>query len=190
MVLQILLRFSRLIDALSTTIGIATGWMILLTVLISAGNALMRYGANWSSNALLEIQWYLFSAVFLLCAAYTLLRNEHIRIDVVAGNLSRRTQAWIDVFGTLVFLLPMTLVLAWLAWPMFVESYVRHEVSSDAGGLLRWPVKLLVPVGFALLTIQGISELIKLVAFLSGAGPDPGERRHDPKAEPIPAEPK
>ena len=188
--MQILLRLSSLIDALSRSIGVATGWLILATVLISAGNATMRYTIHWSSNAWLEIQWYLYSAVFLLCAAYTLLRNEHIRIDIIAGNLSRRAQAWIDLFGSVFFLLPMTITLAWLSWPMFVESYVRHEMSSDAGGLLRWPAKVLVPVGFALLTLQGISELIKLVAFLSGAGPDPAEKRHDPKVEPLPAEPK
>ena len=185
-----LLRISRVIDLISTKIGVATGWLILASVLISAGNAVMRYSINWSSNAWLEIQWYLYSAVFLLCAAYTLLRNEHIRIDIIAGSLSRRTQAWIDVFGTIVFLLPMSIVLAWLSWPMFVESYVRGEVSSDAGGLLRWPVKLIVPLAFGLLTLQAVSELIKRIAYLRGLMPDPAERRESAALEPLTAEQK
>ena len=188
--MQSLLRVSRAIDAVSTKVGVATGWLILASVLISAGNAVMRYSIKWSSNAWLEIQWYLYSAVFLLCAAYTLLRNEHIRIDIIAGSLSPRTQAWIDVFGTVLFLLPMSIVLAWLSWPMFVESYVRNEISSDAGGLLRWPVKLVVPIGFALLTLQGVSELIKRIAFLRGLIPDPAGRRDTPALEPLTAEQK
>ena len=188
--MQALLRLSGIIDAINSRIGRATGWLILITVLISAGNAVMRYTIHWSSNAWLEIQWYLYSAVFLLCAAYTLLRNEHVRIDIIAGNLPRRTQAWIDLFGTLLFLLPMAVLLTWLSWPMFVDSYLRHEVSSDAGGLLRWPVKLLVPIGFFLLALQGVSELIKRIAFLMGRIPDPAERRHDPHVEPAPVEPK
>ena len=188
--MQALLHLSRWIDAVNRFVGVATGWLVLVVVLISAGNAVMRYSINWSSNAWLEIQWYLFSAVFLLCAAYTLMRNEHIRIDIVAGRFTRRTQAWIDIFGILLFLFPMTILLAWLSWPMFLDSYLRHEYSSDAGGLLRWPVKLLVPVGFVLLTAQGISELIKRVAFLQGLIPDPVSGKDDAPAELLVAEQK
>ena len=168
-----LLAFSRLIDTLNQRIGVLIYWLVLAAVLISSGNAMMRYTFNISSNAWLELQWYLFSAVFLLCAGYTLLRNEHIRIDIVAGMLSRRAQTWIDVFGTVFFLLPMSIIIMALSWPVFVESWMRDEVSASAGGLIVWPVKLLLPVGFLLLTLQGISELIKRVAFLLGLIPDP-----------------
>jgi TRAP-type mannitol/chloroaromatic compound transport system permease small subunit len=149
---------------------------VLLAVLISAGNATVRYTLDTSSNAWLEIQWYLFSAIFLLCAGYTLLHNEHVRIDVVSGRLSRRTQLWIDLLGTLFFLLPMAIVIGWLSWPLVSDAYLRHEMSGDAGGLLRWPVKLLIPIGFALLALQGISEVIKRIAWLCGAASDPGLR--------------
>lgn len=178
--MSVLLSLSRLIDALNERIGRWVYWLVLVTVLVSAGNAIMRYTFNMSSNAWLEVQWYLFSAIFLLCAGYTLLHNEHIRIDVVTGRFSRRTQAWIDVFGTLFFLLPMAAIIMWLSWPMFLDSYVRGEISADAGGLIRWPVKILVPAGFALLTLQGLSELIKKLAFLAGLIPDPTE--HAPGA--------
>lgn len=185
--MQVLLGLSRLIDALNATIGRAVYWLILLAVLISTGNAVSRYAFNLSSNAWLEIQWYLFSAVFLLCAGYTLLRNEHIRIDIVSGHLSRRAQAWIDVVGSVLFLLPMAAFILWLSWPMFVESWVRHEISANAGGLIVWPVKILVPIGFLLLTAQGISELIKRIAFLQGVIADPGEKPHGSHgAEPLP----
>jgi TRAP-type mannitol/chloroaromatic compound transport system permease small subunit len=127
--------------------------------------------------------------VFLLCAGYTLLRNEHVRIDIVAGRLSKRTQTWIDIIGAVLFLLPMALIIMWLSWPMVVDSYVRHEISGDAGGLLRWPAKVLIPVGFFLLVLQGISEIIKRVAFLMGIGPDPaaGQAAHgvDPTEEHV-----
>jgi TRAP-type mannitol/chloroaromatic compound transport system permease small subunit len=172
--MQGLLRLARIIDALNTAIGRTAMWLILAATLISAGNALMRYSLDLSSNAWLELQWYLFAAVFLLCAPYTLLKNEMVRIDVVAGRLSRRTQVWIDVGGTLFFLLPMALMLMALSWPGFVQSFVRDEVSSNAGGLVVWPARLLIPVGFGLLALQGVSELIKKLAFLVGAGPDPG----------------
>ncbi len=168
-----LLRLSRLIDALNERVGRVVYWAILISVLVSSGNAAVRYSLNISSNAWLELQWYLFSAVFLLCAGYTLLRNEHIRIDIIFGQFSRRTQIWIDIVGTVLFLLPMAIIIGWLSWPMFWNSYVGHEMSSNAGGLLRWPVKVLVPVGFLLLVLQGFSELIKRVAFLMGLGPDP-----------------
>jgi TRAP-type mannitol/chloroaromatic compound transport system permease small subunit len=178
--LSFLLRLSALIDALNKAIGQAVYWLILLAVLISAGNATIRYTLDTSSNAWLEVQWYLFSAVFLLCAGYTLLRNEHVRIDIVSGRFTKRTQAWIDVIGNALFLLPMSIIIMWLSWPMVVDSYVRHEISGDAGGLLRWPVKILIPIGFFLLSAQGVSELIKRVAFLMGLAPDPtATEQHD-----------
>src|ERR1039457_4441750 len=173
---KILLRISGLIDALNEHVGRLSYWLILVMVLVSAGNASVRYAFDRSSNAWLEIQGYLFSAVFLLCAGYTLLHNEHVRIDVIAGRLSKRAQAWIDIFGCVFFLLPMALVIMWLAWPVFMDAYTHHEISGDAGGLVRWPVKLLMPVGFFLLALQGRSELIKRIAFLLGLIPDPVEQ--------------
>jgi len=176
---NILLRFSGLIDALNEFVGRALYWLVLAAVLVSSGNALMRYSFSLSSNAWLELQWYLFGAVFLLCAGYTLLHNEHIRIDVLAGRLSRRAQSWIDVFGIVLFLLPMALIIMWLSWPIFVDAYVHKEMSGNAGGLIRWPAKLLIPVGFFLLALQGVSELIKRIAFLMGLIPDALEKRQD-----------
>ena len=176
-----LLRCSRLIDAINEHVGKTVYWLVLAMVLLSAGNAIVRKVFNYSSNAYLEAQWYMFSAVFLLAAGYTLLRNEHVRIDVIAGRLSPRAQAWIDIFGTLFFLLPMATLIMWLSWPVFVQMYVHHEISGSAGGLPLWPARLLLPVGFALLVLQGISELIKRVAFIAGAGPDP-IKRHDAHA--------
>jgi len=176
-----LLAFSRAIDGLNTRIGRGLIWLVLAAVLISAVNAIVRKAFDVSSNAFLETQWYLFSAIFLLCSPYTLLRNEHIRIDVVASRLSSRAQTWIDVFGTVVFLLPMALVITYLSWVVFMRSWNINEMSSNAGGLVIWPARLLVPVGFFLLSLQGISQLIKLVAHLRGQGPDPNER-HDPIA--------
>jgi len=178
--MKFFLALSRLIDALNERVGHATGWLVLAAVLVSAGNAAVRYSFNLSSNAWLEIQWYLFSAVFLLGAGYTLKRNEHVRIDVIAGKLSRRAQAWVDILGALLFLLPMAVIIMVLSWPLFMQAYTGHEISSDAGGLIRWPVKLLIPAGFALLVLQGISEIIKRVAFLRGitAGPA-GEKQEN-----------
>jgi TRAP-type mannitol/chloroaromatic compound transport system permease small subunit len=173
-----LLQLSRLIDALNERIGHIVYWAVLISVIVSAANAIVRYSLHTSSNAWLEVQWYLFSAVFLLCSGYTLLRNEHIRIDIVFGHFTRRTQVWIDIFGTVFFLLPMAIIIGWLSWPMFWNSYVGHEMSMNAGGLVRWPVKVLVPAGFLLLVLQGFSELIKRVAFLMGLIPDPGEKTH------------
>lgn len=183
-----LLALSRLIDALNEHVGRIVYWLVLVAVLVSAGNAVVRYTFNVSSNAWLEIQWYLFSAVFLLCAGYTLLHNQHVRIDVIAGHLSRRAQAWIDIFGTVFFLLPMAIVIAWLSWPVFVDAYQHHEVSTNAGGLVVWPGRLLVPIGFVLLVLQGLSELIKRIAFLRGLIPDPGEKVAGPSAEELLAE--
>jgi len=170
--MNFLLQFSRLIDAISEAVGRAAIWLILIVVLISAGNAMMRFAFDISSNAMLEIQWYLFSALFLACAAYVLKKNEHIRIDVIAGRLSERAQNWIDVFGILVFLLPMAIMIAYLSWPAFINAWNSGEVSANAGGLVRWPVRLMLPLGFALLILQAFSELIKRVAFLTGHGPN------------------
>ena len=155
-----------------------TIWCVLIAVLISAANAAIRYALNTSSNAWLEIQWYLFSAIFLLCAGYTLLLNEHVRIDVLAGRLSAKGQTWIDILGTVFFLLPMTLLFIYLSWPIFVRTFTHNEISTNAGGLWIWPARLLVPIGFTLLALQGLSELTKRIAFLTGAGPDP-VKRHD-----------
>lgn len=174
--MQALLRLSRLIDALTERVGRAARWLILLTALISAGNATTRYALNASSNAWLEVQWYLFAAVFLLCAGYALRHNQHVRIDVIASRLSRRAQAWIEIFGTVFFLLPMALLILALSWPVFVDSWRSGEVSTNANGLVLWPARLLVPAGFALLVLQGIAELIKRIAFLRGLIPDPAGR--------------
>jgi TRAP-type mannitol/chloroaromatic compound transport system permease small subunit len=171
-----LLALSRAIDALNDFVGKWVYWLVLAAVLISAANAVMRKAFDMSSNAYLEVQWYLFSAVFLLCAGYTLLKNEHIRIDVVAGRFSRRTQTWIDVFGTVFFLWPMVALILYESWPWFVRAWHSEEVSPSAGGLILWPAKVLVPAGFALLGLQSISELVKRIAFLTGAGPDPTEK--------------
>ena len=173
--MKTLLAFSRVVDALNTRVGRFVTWLVLVMVAVSSLNALARYLFKQSSNAWLELQWYLFAAVFLLCAGYTLLRNEHVRIDVVSGRLSWRTRAWIDVFGTLFFLLPMAGCIAWLSWPVFVNAWTSSEMSSNAGGLVRWPVRLLVPAGFLLLFLQGLSELIKRIAQLRGLLPAPAE---------------
>jgi TRAP-type mannitol/chloroaromatic compound transport system permease small subunit len=174
--MQLLLKMSRLIDALNEQVGRLVYWLVLVAVLVSAGNAVSRYALNASSNAWLEIQWYLFSAIFLFCSGYTLLHNQHVRIDVISGRLSARARAWIDIFGSLFFLLPMAIGIMWLSWPVFIDAYTRHEVSTNAGGLIIWPARLMLPVGFLLLVVQGISELIKRIAFLRGLIPDPGEK--------------
>jgi TRAP-type mannitol/chloroaromatic compound transport system permease small subunit len=150
-------------------------------VLLSAGNAAVRYALNLSSNAWLEIQWYLFSAIFLLGAGYALKHNAHVRIDIIASRLSQRRRAWIDIVGAAAFLLPMSLTILWLSVPMFWQSYVGGEISPDAGGLVRWPVKILIPIGFTLLTLQGLAEIAKRVAFLSGATSDPAIISQDPR---------
>src|SRR5687768_12650808 len=178
-----LLAFSRLVDAINTHVGKLVTWLVLVAVLISAGNAIVRKTLDYSSNAWLEVQWYLFSAVFLLCAGFTLLRNEHIRIDVVAGNFSRRTQTWIEIIGTLFFLFPMVALVLFEAWPWALRAIASKEISASAGGLILWPAKVLVPIGFGLLALQGVSELIKRVAFLLGKGPDPSERIVEKSAE-------
>ena len=183
-----LLAFSGWMDRTSERVGHTIYWLVLAAVLISCVNAIIRKAFNWSSNSLLEIQWYLFSAIFLFCAGYTLLRNQHVRIDVVSGRLSKRTQAWIDILGTVFFLLPLAIMVMYLSWPVFVQAYQRHEVSTNAGGLIIWPARLLVPIGFLLLAAQGISELIKRVAFLKRLIPDPSERPQEKSPEELLAE--
>lgn len=170
--LMYLIRLSRLIDRTNDLVGRTSYWLVLVMVIIAAGNAVWLYLFRDSSNAWLELQWYLFSAVFLLCAGYTLLHRQHVRIDVIYGRLARRTQLWIDILGTVFFLLPMALLILWLSWPWFMLSLHSGEVSGNAGGLVIWPAKLLVPIGFALLILQGLSEIIKRVAILRGAMPD------------------
>jgi TRAP-type mannitol/chloroaromatic compound transport system permease small subunit len=170
--MKFLLLFSRAIDAVSVFVGKVAMWLILLIVLISTANAISRYALHISSNAWLEIQWYLFGAVFLLGAGFAFLRNAHVRIDVVSSRLSARTRNWIDVVGILVFLLPLCYLMIILGWPVFERAWVRGEMSPNAGGLIRWPAFLLIPLGFALLALQAISELIKRFHFLYGGGPD------------------
>lgn len=174
--MKILLGFARIIDAVNNRIGRTLIWLVLIMVLVSAGNAVTRYLFNIGSNAWLELQWYLFAALFCLCAGYTLLHNEHIRVDVVFARLSPRVQTWIDVFGTVFFLLPVSLYVMWLAWPAFANAWTSGEVSSNAGGLIRWPVRLMLPLGFLLLSLQGLSELIKRIAFLRGLIPNPVDK--------------
>jgi TRAP-type mannitol/chloroaromatic compound transport system permease small subunit len=180
---QGLINISKLIDRLNDNIGKLTYWLTLVAVLVSSGNATVRYLFDTSSNAWLELQWYLFSAVFLLCGGYALLHGSHVRIDVVYGRWSRRTQLWIDVFGTVVFLLPMAVLILYLSWPVFMNAFMNKEVSSNAGGLIVWPARLLLPVGFFLLVLQGISELIKRLAILQGLLPDPTLEETGPTAE-------
>lgn len=163
-----LLALSRAIDNLNRRASLIANWLVLISCLISAGNAMSRYAINVSSNGWLEIQWYMFGAMFMLGASYTLNRNEHVRVDIVYGHLSTRKQIWIDLLGGLFFLLPATLVIGWMSWPMFYNSFAGNEMSSNAGGLVRWPIKLFLPLGFALISLQGVSEIIKRIAMLTG----------------------
>ena len=167
-----LLKISRLIDAMSDLIGKLVMWFILATTLISAGNAIVRKLFDSSSNALLEIQWYLFAAVFMLGSGYAFLRNAHVRIDFISSKFSPRGRNWVDVFGILIFLFPLCYMMATLGWPLFERAWSTGEMSSNAGGLIRWPVYGLIPLGFVILALQGVSELIKRIAFLTGNGPD------------------
>ncbi|WP_105317142.1 TRAP transporter small permease subunit [Thermus tenuipuniceus] len=164
----VLVALSRWIDALTEGVGRLVVWLVLLVALLSAGNAVMRYGFSYSSNAYLEAQWYMFSLIFLLGGAYALKHNAHVRIDLLFGRFSKRTQAWIDIVGTFLFLLPMAIGVIYLSWPWAQNSLLGREMSPDVGGLPRWPIKLALPVGFALLALQGISELIKRIAYLTG----------------------
>ncbi|PZU89148.1 MAG: sugar transporter [Shinella sp.] len=166
--MNILLSFSRAVDAISAFVGKIAEYLVLLCCLISAGNAIVRYAINYSSNGWLEIQWYLFAFVVILGASHTLRNNEHVRVDLIYGSASERGKLWIDIFGLTFLLLPACIYLTWLCWPFFALSYHEGEISSNAGGLIRWPVKLMIVAGFGLLTLQGISELIKRISALTG----------------------
>lgn len=178
-----LLQLSRLIDRLNELVGRNVSWLVLAAVLISAINAAVRKAFNTSSNAFLEIQWYLFAAVFLLAAGYTMLRQEHVKIDVILHRFSKRTQIKIEIFGIVAFLFPFVLAVIGLVWPLVTKAYISGEMSSNAGGLIRWPVYALVPIGFALLGLQGISELIKRIGFLMGLCEDPTKKKQQKTAE-------
>lgn len=167
-----LLRLSQWIDSFSELIGKTIRWLVLGAVLISAGNAIIRKAFNIGSNAFLEIQWYLFAAVFMLGVGFVFMRNAHVRIDFISSKFSARGRNWVDVIGILVFVFPLCYMMATLGWPLFVNAYESGEMSSNAGGLIRWPVYALIPAGFALLALQSLSELIKRIAFLTGNGPD------------------
>ncbi|MCQ4632226.1 TRAP transporter small permease subunit [Shinella lacus] len=171
--MKTLLVFSRLIDTITENIGKAVGWLILIAVLVSAGNAVIRKLFNMSSNAWLEAQWYLFGGAFMLAAAYTLSQNEHIRIDVVYGKFSRRVQHWIDLLGHCLFLMPFVLLMVYFLVPYVLMSYRSGEGSSSAGGLIVWPAKAILLAGFVLLAAQGVSEIIKKIAIMSGDMEDP-----------------
>lgn len=171
--MNLLLRFSSAIDAVTAFIGRSVSWLILVAVLVSAGNAVIRKVFDSSSNAWLELQWYLYGAVFLLAAAYTLQRNEHVRIDIATAHLSKKTRDWIDLLGHIFFLMPFTLLMVYLSWPFVVNSFNSGEGSVNAGGLILWPAKSMVLFGFILLTLQGISEIIKRWAVITGLIDDP-----------------
>jgi TRAP-type mannitol/chloroaromatic compound transport system permease small subunit len=171
------LQFSKAVDGLNSFVGRWVIWLILASTVISAVNALIRKIFNNSSNAYLEVQWYLFAAAFLLAAGFTLLHGEHVKIDVVSSRLSKRAQIWIDVFGFLFFLMPMCIIILYYGIPFFLQGLRSGEMSSNAGGLIRWPVYLMMPVGFTLLMLQGISELIKRIAFLKGLIEDPTAKK-------------
>lgn len=171
--MQLLLGLSRLIDKFNELVGQSVRWLVLGAVLISAGNAIVRKMFNVSSNALLEIQWYLFAGVFMLGAGYAFLRNVHVRIDFISSKLSKRANTIIDILGIIVFLIPLCLILMKLSWPFFYNALVTSEMSSNAGGLIRWPVLALIPLGFAILLAQALSELVKRVAYLQGIIPEP-----------------
>ena len=178
-----LLSLSRLIDRFTSWVGRWVAWLVLAAVLISAINAAVRKLFNTSSNAYLEIQWYLFAAVFLLAAGYTLMRQEHVKIDVISSRFSKRTQIWIDVVGLVLFVLPLVFNVIRLSLPLVIRAYEMNEYSSNAGGLIRWPVFAVLPLGFLLLGIQAVSELIKRVAFLRGLIPDPTQKGQAKSAE-------
>lgn len=181
--MQALLKFSKAVDWLNAQVGKYVIWLILASTVISAVNAAVRKAFSMSSNAYLEVQWYLFAAAFLLAAGYTLLHNEHVKIDVVSGRLSKRAQIWIDIFGFVFFLTPLCLAVLWYGIPFFLQGYRSGEMSSNAGGLIRWPVYLMMPLGFTLLLLQGWSELIKRFAFLKGLIDDPTTKKVEKTAE-------
>src|SRR5690606_35932193 len=181
--MKFFLTLSKLIDTINVKVGQAVIWLTLLVVLVSATNAVIRKVFNVSSNAWLELQWYLFGAIFLLAAGYTFLRNEHVRVDVLSQKFSKRTQIKIEIFGVLFFLLPACVLIFWLSLPFFYQSFALHELSSNTGGLIRWPAKLLIPVGFFLLILAGLSHLIKCIGFLRGVCPNPLQRKNAKTAE-------
>jgi len=178
-----LLKLSGAIDRLNALVGRWVIWLILGSTVISGINASVRKAFNFSSNAYLEVQWYLFAAAFLLASGYTLLNGEHVKIDVLASRLSKRKQIWIDIIGFALFLTPMCLVILWFGIPFFLQGFRSGEMSSNAGGLIRWPVYLMMPLGFILLLLQGLSELIKRIAFLQGLIPDPTVKAQGKSAE-------
>jgi TRAP-type mannitol/chloroaromatic compound transport system permease small subunit len=176
--MNFLLKLSGLIDAITNLIGKSLIWLILAAVLISAGNAIVRKAFNLGSNAFLEIQWYLFAAVFMLGAGYAFLKNAHVRIDFLSNRFSARTCNWIDILGILIFLAPLCILMIKLSWPLFMNAWTSGEMSQNAGGLIRWPVYLMIPVGMGLLLLQAFSELVKRFAFLRGLIPDPVGHGH------------
>lgn len=186
--MQALLAFSRAVDALNRNVGKLMIWLILASTLISAGNAIVRKVFDTSSNAWLEVQWFLFAWAFLLAAGYTLLNQEHVKIDVIYGRWSKRTRIWIDVFGFVCFLTPVCIAVLYFGIPQFWAKFQSGEMSSNAGGLIRWPAWLALPIGFVLLLLQGWSELIKRVAFLRGQAPDPTDKSGEKSAEEMLAE--
>ena len=181
--MRAMLGFSRAVDGLNGFVGRYVIWLILGSTVISGVNAVVRKAFNISSNAYLEVQWYLFAASFLLAAGYTLLQQEHVKIDVIYNKFSKRGQIWIDILGFIFFFTPMCLAILWYGTPFFIQGYNSNEMSSNAGGLLRWPVYLMIPVGFTLLLLQGWSELIKRIAFMKGLIEDPTQKRQAKSAE-------
>lgn len=171
--MRALLSLSRWIDLINDRVGRSVTWLTLIVVVVSSANAIVRKVFNTSSNAWLELQWYLFGAMFLLAAGYTLLKNDHVRVDIISSKFSRQTQIKIEIFGVIFFLLPACVLILILSWPVFMDSFMQNEQSSNSGGLIRWPVKLLIPIGFALLVAAGISHLIKCIGYLKGLCPDP-----------------
>jgi TRAP-type mannitol/chloroaromatic compound transport system permease small subunit len=179
------LSLSRLIDSFNEQIGKLIMWLVLAAVLISAGNAILRKAFNFGSNASLEIQWYLFAAIFMLGVGYVMLKNGHVRIDFVSSKLSKRSNAIIDAIGIVAFTIPLALIMINLSWPYAWRSLVSGEMSQNAGGLIRWPVMMLIPIGFGILLAQALSELIKRVAFLTGHRTEPFSVEHDKSAEEL-----
>jgi TRAP-type mannitol/chloroaromatic compound transport system permease small subunit len=166
--MNLLLRFSAIIDAMNEKIGVICNWLVLLACVVSAGNAMIRYAFSYSSNGWLELQWYMFAILVMFGAAYTFKRNEHVRVEIFYLFLSERGQLWLDLIGTLFFLIPACLLLSYLSWPFFHQAYVVREMSGNAGGLVRWPIKFVIPSGFVMLALQGVSEVIKRIAALKG----------------------
>lgn len=183
-----LLKLSGLIDRLNELLGKVIMWLVLAAVLISAGNAIVRKAFNVGSNAFLEIQWYIFAAVFMLGVGYVMLKNAHVRIDFISTKLSKRTNAWIDAIGIVIFTIPLSIIMIDLGWPLFARALQSGEMSQNAGGLIRWPVLMLVPLGFAILLVQAVSELIKRIAFLKGLRAEPFSDEHARSDEEILAE--